>query len=195
MGEIRILEGAHPHGPWCAGPGRYEAGLLHLPGGEARGVEDLVDLVPVDGPAPQRRTGVVGGLRSALDAAGPLPRPLDFAASVVGLGLGALAGTLHARATLHARFSDGGRLVIAADPAIAAALVHDWALVRDAMRRREARTPPRPALLPPPVAQPLSLPAPVAVADESPAPAAIFAYEMRKGRLRRLASGKAPERN
>lgn len=194
MGEIRILEGARPDGPWCAGQGRYEAGLLHLPGGEVRGVEDLADLVPVDSPTPQRRTGVVGGLRSALDAAGPLPRPLDFAVSVVGLGLGALAGTLHARATLQARFSDGARAVIAADPATAVALLHDWALVRDAMGRREAQAPtPRQALLPPPVAQPLSLATPGPVTDESPAPAAIFAYEMRKGRLRRLASGKAPE--
>jgi hypothetical protein len=192
MGEIRILEGAHPDGPWGVGPGRYDAGLLHLPGGEARGVEDLADLVLADGPGPQRRTGVAGGLRSALEAAGPLPRPLDFAASVVGLGLGALAGTLHARATLIARFSDGARAVIATDPATAAAILHDRALVRDAILRREARrTAPRQALLPPPaVALPLPAPAP----DTAPAPASIFAYEMRKGRLRRLASGKAPER-
>jgi hypothetical protein len=192
MGEIRILEGARPDGPWNAGPGTYESGLLRLPGGEVRGVEDLADLVLVDGPAPKRRTGVFGGLRSAVDAAGPLPRPLDLAASVAGLGLSALAGTLHARATLHARFSDGARAVMAADPATAAALLHDWAVVRDAILRREAGRPaPRQALLPPPMAQSPSLPAPVP--DEAPAPAAIFAYEMRKGRLRRLASAKAPE--
>lgn len=192
MGEIRILEGAHPDGPWCAGPGTYEAGLLRLPGDETRGVEDLADLVLVDGPPPRRRADVLGGLRSALDAAGPLPRPLDFAASVVGLGLGALAGTLHAGATLHARFSDGARAVIATDPATAAALLRDWTLVRDAILRREARQPaPWQAPLPPPLVAPLALPAPAP--DESPAPASIFAYEMRKGRLRRLASGKAPD--
>jgi hypothetical protein len=196
MSEIRILEGARPDGPWGTGPGTYEAGLLRLPGGEARGVEDLVDLVRADGSGPQRRTGIVGGLRSALDAAGPLPRPLDFATSILGLGLGALAGTLHASATLHARFADGARAVIATDPATAAAILHDWAVVREALLRRDARRqPPRQVLLPPPAAAPLTLPAPAPVPDAAPAPASLFAYEMRKGRLRRLASGKAPERS
>jgi len=189
MSEIRILEGAGPGWSGAPGPGTYEAGLLHLPGGATRGVEDLVDLVTEDGADPKRRAGIAGGLRSALNAAGPLPRPFDLAASFVGLGLGALGGTLHAVTTLRARFSDGASARIATDPETAAAMMHDREVVRLALRRREAGAPAQRRLAPP--VAPLALPAPEP--DAAPALTSIFQYEMRKGRLRRLSSDKAPE--
>ena len=187
MSEIRILDGPGPHGAWTTGAGTYETGLLHLPDGQARGVEDLDALEIADGPALQRRAGIAGGLSTALDATGPLPRPLGLAAAFVGLGLGALGGTLHATASLQARFSDGARVRIETDPATAAAMVRDWDVVRRALLRREA---PAQRLLAPPAVPPLALPAPEH--DSAPALTSIFQYEMRKGRLRRLASGKAP---
>ena len=189
MSEIRILEGAGLGFSDATGPGDYETGLLHLPGGATRGVEDLVDLVIEDSAASPRRAGIAVGLRSALHAAGPLPRPFDLAASFVGLGLGALGGTLHATITLRARFSDGASARIATDPETAAAMMHDWTVVRLALMRREAGAPTQRRLTPP--VAPLALPAPEP--DAAPALTSIFQYEMRKGRLRRLASGKVPE--
>ncbi len=73
MTEIVILGGT------CGtGPGTYDLGLFHLPDGTVRGVEDLVDLISPQesGATPAtRRGGIARGLRDALAASGPLPRP------------------------------------------------------------------------------------------------------------------------
>lgn len=192
MSEIRITAGA-----WETGIGAYEAGLLHLPNGEVRGFEDLADLSVKNGSEPQgRRAGLFGGLRSALHAAGPLPRPLDLAASVVGLGLGVIGGDLHAQVSLQARFSDGASAVILTDPATAASMIRDREMIRLALQRRDASRPGH-------ADQELQerremsgraiLPAPDAERDADRALTSIFEYEMRKGRLRRLAAAKSPD--
>lgn len=183
MSEIRISAGS-----WEAGTGSYEAGLLRLPNGDVRGVEDLVDLSVAAPPDTRRRAGIAGGLRSALTAVGPLPRPLDLAASVVGFGLGLVGGG--GATSLQARFSDDATAVIVTDPATAALIVRDREVVRLAAARLAA-TPPAPALLPAPA---LALPAPERPQrDADRALTSIFEYEKRKGRLRRLAVAREPD--
>ncbi|NEU12812.1 hypothetical protein G3T14_11785 [Methylobacterium sp. BTF04] len=180
MSEIRITAGT-----WDAEPAAYAEGLLRLPNGNILGVEDLSDLSVTDNPetGPQRRVAVVRGLRSALSAVGPLPRPLNLAASFVGLGLGVIGGDVQAGVSLQARFPDGTRVVIVADPATAAQMMRDREVIRLAALRRTA-IPPAPVVL--------ALPAPEPEQAAERALTSIFEYEKRKGRLRRLAIAKAP---
>lgn len=191
MREIWIKAGA-----WEAGRGVYEDGLFSFPNGASRGLEEVVDVSVEDRPvaALRRRIGVADGLRSALRAVGPLPRPLDLAASVIGLGLGALGGELHTLSSLHLRFTDGAIAAIEADPATADLIRRDHAVIRLALARRGHAGPMAAHLLPAPI---LALPAPSAPASsgvgagtafgvEREIPS-IFEYEKRKGRLRRLA--------
>jgi hypothetical protein len=181
MSEIRITAGA-----WDAEAGAYAEGLLRLPNGDILGVEELLDLSVADGSeaGPQRRVAVVRGLRSALSAVGPLPRPLDLAASFVGLGLGVIGGDVRAGLSLQARFPDGTRVVIVADPATAAQMMRDREVIRLAALRRNA-VPAAPVVL--------ALPAPEPEQAAERALTSIFEYEKRKGRLRRLTVAKAPD--
>ncbi len=192
MTEIRIVAGA-----WEAGSGTYADALLRLPNGDLRGLETVVDLSAGEPEAPpRRRIGIAGGLRSALKAAGPLPRPLDLAATMVGLGLGALGGDLHAMSVLQLRFADGASVRIETDPATAALMKRDHTVIRLALARLMPGDSPTAPLLPGPI---LALPAPFAPAPP-PAPRAepgsereipsIFEYEKRRGRLRRMAVAK-----
>lgn len=180
MSDIRITAGS-----WEAGDGTYEAGLLRLPNGEVRGLEECVELSiqNCSETGARRRAGIVGGLRSALSAAGPLPQPLDLAASFVGLGLGALGGDLHALLSVTARFGDGAHAAIVTDPATAAAMMRDREVIHLALLRRSALH----------RAEVPALPAPEAEREADRALTSIFEYEKRKGRLRRLAVAKAPD--
>lgn len=190
MNDIRIVAGR-----WEAGHGTYADGLLGLPNGDLRGLEAVVDLSAEEPEtALRRRVGIVGGLRSALQAAGPLPRPLDLAASMVGLGLGALGGDLHAVSVLRLRFADGAGVRIETDPATAALITRDHAVIRRALARlgpadssaAPRLTRPLLALPPPPV--PAHPPSPQGGLQADLEIPSIFEYEKRKGRLRRMAN-------
>lgn len=182
MNDIRIVAGR-----WEAGRGTYADGLLRLPNGDLRGLEGVLDLSAEEpDTAPRRRAGIAGGLRSALRAAGPLPRPLDLAAAMVGLGLGALGGDLHAVSGLRLRFADGASARIETDPATAALMMRDHAVIRRALARLNPGGSSAAAPLSAPI---LALPAPAPQAEpqaEREIPS-IFEYEKRKGRLRRMA--------
>lgn len=176
------------------GPGSYEMGVFSLPDGRMRGVEDLVDLASSDvSESVARRTGIARGLREALAATGPLPRPLGLAASVLGVGLDVLGGDGRCGLTVEVRFADGARASIRADAEAAAQMVRDREVLQLAALRR-AR-PSLPAPLPEPSAD-LSaselsasdVPLPGMSAPDAPALASIFTYEKRGGRLRRLAT-------
>lgn len=176
MTEIVILGGT------CGtGPGTYDLGLFHLPDGTARGVEDLVDLIlpQESGATPAtRRGGIARGLRDALAATGPLPRPLGLAASVLDAGLDVLGGEARPGPTLDLRFADGATATIRTDAEGAARIGRDREVVRLAGLRRSP-----PPALPPPAEAETGPPGP-----DAPALASIFAYEKRGGRLRRLSA-------
>lgn len=184
MIDILILDGTCGHGP-----GSYQDGLFHMPDGSLRGAEDLQDLtISSASEAPPRRQGIARGLRDALTATGPLPRPLGFAASVVGFGLDVLGGDERAWLRLELHFTDGAVAWIRTDAAGAARIEGDREVVRLALQRQavgrliDAELPPRQS--------------PVESASEAPEPqgpdqpdlASIFTYEKRGGRLRRLAA-------
>lgn len=180
MTDIRMTAGS------CGeGPARYEAGVFAMPDGGLRGVEDLTGLERAGDPAPGPHwTGdLVRGLQGALASTAALPRPFGLAASVVGLGLGALEGRGRPSVSLRATFSDGATAVIAAEPWLADLIERDRAVVRLALLRAAAAAPPMPE---PAAAAPPGDPAP----DTAPTP--MFEYEKRRGRLRRVAIVKEP---
>jgi hypothetical protein len=176
------------------GPGSYDMGVFHLPNGQVRGIEDVADLILPDasGAVPvARRGGIARGLRDALAASGPLPRPLGLAASVVGFGLDVLgADGRAALSSVELRFADGTTATIRVDGQCAAQIGRDREVVRMAALRQARSAPPR---LP---AESRTERRPTeehhSEGPDARALASIFAYEKRGGRLRRL-SAKAPD--
>ncbi|WP_264048103.1 hypothetical protein [Methylobacterium flocculans] len=183
MIEIVILAGT------CgAGSGTYELGLFHLPDGSARGVEDLTDLIVPPDPVVSMatcRVGIARGLREALAATGPLPRPLGLAASVLGAGLDVLGGDGRSGLSVELRFADGATATIRTDAEGVARIGRDRDVVRRAALRfaaRSAEDTPAESLAEPPGGEPATL------GPDARALASIFAYEKRGGRLRRLSA-------
>jgi hypothetical protein len=168
---IRFIGGAHE------GTGSYELGVLHLPGGGARAVEEVVS-VTVQGersPAPRWSGEIVRGLQGALAQAGGLRQPLGLAASMVGAGLGLFDRTVR----FTAAFADGTSALIEAEAGLPALIDRDREIVRLA-RLRQA-----------PAAEPAASPEneEAGKAADS-ALSAVFEYEKRNGRLRRVAAPK-----
>ncbi|GJE28673.1 hypothetical protein [Methylobacterium organophilum] len=166
--------------------GRYADGLLSLPGGVVRGVEEVVRVqARGTGPDGLERAGeAAGNLRQALGQGGPRSLPLRLALSTVRAGLGLIEDGL--RPDLQASpveigFADGST-VVALLPGEAAALIRrDAAIARGALERqaRKAAVP-----LPAPPVEPA---APAALPDGTgDALTSIFRYEKRNGRLRRV---------
>ncbi len=170
MTAIRFIGGAHE------GAGAYELGIFHLPDGGTRAVEEVVSLT-VEGersPAPRWSGEIVRGLQGALAQAGSFRQPLGLAASVMGAGLGLFDRTVR----FTAAFADGSSARIEAEAGLPALIDRDREVVRLA-RLRQA-----------PTAEP-SADAEAGKAADS-ALSAVFEYEKRNGRLRRVA---APRRD
>jgi len=173
-----------------AGEGRYAAGLITLPDGQVRPVEEVARVEVRAGSAqPLDRAGaVVGGLRGALAASAPVSLPLRLAFSTVRAGLGVIEEGLRptpAGAVVEIVFSDGATLTARMMPETAAMIGRDAEIARGALARREAA---RPSILPAPE------PGPETDTTPDDALTSIFRYEKRNGRLRRMAMpAKAPE--
>jgi hypothetical protein len=180
MTEILIFAGT------CGeGSGSYESGVFTLPDGNVRGVEDLADLILPHGPeAASRRGGIARGLRDALSATGPLPRPLGLAASVLGIGLDVLGADGRPSPAMELVFTDGATASIRTEADVVAQIVRDREVVRLAVVRLESL--PR-VERSSPVADAPETPASGGARPDDRALASIFAYEKRGGRLRRLA--------
>ncbi|MGU3362669.1 hypothetical protein ACLBWX_20275 [Methylobacterium sp. M6A4_1b] len=174
-------------GTFGPGPGSYEFGVFGLPDGSLRGVEDLEDLVvaPPERETP-RRSGIARGLREALAATGPLPNPLGLAAAIAQAGLDVLGGDAQPAWSVELRFRDGASALVRTDAETAARIERD----REVVRRAGLRLLPR-------VTAPSGAEAPLPDADGEGTPgdasapdgqslSALFAYEKRGGRVRRL---------
>ena len=173
MTAIRITGGA------CGvGAGDYEDGVFTMPDGTSRGVESLSALDGPDAPGPPSHWSgdLVRGLQGAMASAEKLPRPLSAAASALGFGLGAFEAKPPV-AVLRLAFTDGSDAVVEAEADLAALMARDRAVVQAALARQA--TPARPA-------------AP-RDADFDRTTTAMFEYEKRNGRLRRV-SGKESAR-
>lgn len=170
MTAIRITGGS------CgAGAGTYLDGLFTMPDSSLRGVETLTELHGPEAagrPAPWSGD-IVRGLRGALASAGTLPRALSLAVYAMDAGLGVVAPRPRP-ATLRARFCDGTEAVIETDDGLAAVVARDRALVQAALSRGA-----------PPAAMPDRTGAGEEAADR--ATTAMFEYEKRNGRIRRIA--------
>ncbi|KQP50897.1 hypothetical protein ASG40_13335 [Methylobacterium sp. Leaf399] len=169
MTAIRIAGGA------CgSGAGAYEDGLFTMPDGTSRGIETVASLdLPEPAAPPAHWSGdLLRGLQGALASAQALPKPVSVAASAVGFGLGAFEAT-PPTTLLRLAFEDGADAELAVRADLAALIARDVALVRAALERR---TPPAPAV-----------PAAAVDADADRATTAMFEYEKRNGRLRRVA--------
>lgn len=206
MAAFGIEQGTHG-----VGEGRYAAGLITLPDGRVRGIEEVRDIrvlaIPGSGRAePLDRAGdVVGGLRGALAASSPASLPLRLAFSTVWAGLGVIEQGLKpppSGSIVEIAFCDGAALTGRMPPETVALLRRDVEIAQGILARREVARPvapepapvvpaPRPA---PPRPAPPALPAPATaepVAEAGPLPdealTSIFRYEKRNGRLRRVA--------
>lgn len=185
MIAIQIISGT-----FGAGPGSYEFGVVGLPDGSLRGVEDLeaLTLAPPEQAVP-RRTGIVQGLRQALTATGPLPNPLGLAASFMHAGLDVLGGNARPAWSVELRFRDGVHALVRTDAETAAQIERD----REVVQRASLRLPlSRPAVSPaetqpqvPEEAEGEAASIDASVPDGQTL-ASLFAYEKRGGRVRRL---------
>ncbi|KQP39095.1 hypothetical protein ASF49_21940 [Methylobacterium sp. Leaf104] len=174
-------------GTFGPGPGSYEFGVFGLPDGSLRGVEDLEALVlaPPERQAP-RRSGIARGLREALAATGPLPNPLGLAAAVAQAGLDVLGGDARPAWSVEIRFRDGASALVLTDAETAAQIERDREVVRRAgLRLPPLGTAPSGTEAPTPEADWEGTPADAAAPDGQSL-AALFAYEKRGGRVRRL---------
>lgn len=165
MTAIRITGGT------CgAGAGDYEDGVFTMPDGASRGVETVSDLVrPEAADGSSHWSGdLVRGLQGAMASAERLPRPLSVAASAVGFGLGAFEAKPPV-SVLTVTFMDGTDAVIEADADLAALMARDRAVVQAALARRAS--PAMPA---------------AGDSDLDRTTTAMFEYEKRNGRLRRV---------
>ncbi|MCJ2033212.1 hypothetical protein [Methylobacterium sp. J-068] len=141
-------------------------------------------ILPHESGAVTRRGGIARGLRDALAATGPLPRPLGLAASVLGAGLDVLGGDGRPTLSIDLRFEDGATASIRADAETAARMSRDREVVRLAVLRRATA----PIAAPAGAAPAAETRWPETPGPDAPALASIFAYEKRGGRLRRLAA-------
>jgi hypothetical protein len=170
MTGLRVVDGT------CGrGSGTYDRGVFAMPDGRSRGVETLTDLTVHGDPggAPAWTDQVVKGLQGALKPTERLPRPLGLAASAIGAGLGLFDRAVRFTAT----FADGSTAAIEADAALPACIARD----RDVVRGVAARA----VIAPDPVQ-------PEAEISPDPAPTAVFEYEKRNGRLRRVVAKPPP---
>lgn len=165
------------------GTGSYQAGLLTLPDGMARGVETIVRLSPHA--APPRSSalpGFLGSLREALPATGGLAMPARLAVSTMRAGLGVIEEGLTPDPTQPAAveidFADGTTIVARMRPEVIASLRRDREVALGALDRA-SRSDPRMA-------------EETAEAQEAgEALTSIFRYEKRNGRLRRVTEPEA----
>lgn len=161
MSGLRVVGGTCGHGA-----ATYDLGVFAMPDGGSRGVETVASL-SIEGDPPVWTGQIVRGLRGALRANDGLPKPLGFAASALGAGL----GLFDRPARFTATFADGSTATIEADAALAACIERDREVVRGVLARGIAATaPPKDE-----------------AAGGGEAPTAIFEYEKRNGRLRRVA--------
>jgi len=173
MTAIRITGGA------CGvGAGDYEDGVFTMPDGTSRGVETLSALEGPEaaGSSTHWSGNLVRGLQGAMASAEKLPRPLSVAASAFGFGLGAFE-TRPPIVALTIAFMDGTDAVIETDADLVALMARDRAVVQGAIARRAS---------PPAMVAPRD-------ADLDRTTTAMFEYEKRNGRLRRV-SGKESAR-
>lgn len=165
MTAIRITGGA------CGvGAGDYEDGVFTMPDGTSRGVETLSALEGAEaaGSSTHWSGNLVRGLQGAMASAEKLPRPLSVAASAFGFGLGAFE-TRPLVAVLTIAFLDGANAVVEVEADLAALMARDRAVVQGAIARRAS----------PAMAAPRE-------ADLDRTTTAMFEYEKRNGRLRRV---------
>lgn len=166
-----------------AGSGSYEAGLLTLSNGQARGVEDIARL-SVCGDAGKKQAAsqklpdFLGTLRGALPAPGRLPMPARLAISTVRAGLGVIEEGFAPDgvdpSAVEIAFDDGMTIVARMSAGLIAMIRRDRDIALNAIARAT-----RAAVAP--VEQPQE-------ADGSAdALTSIFRYEKRNGRLRRVA--------
>jgi len=174
-----------------AGEGRYASGLITLPDGQVRPIEEVacVDVRAGSAQPLDRAGAVVGGLRGALAASLPASLPLRLAFSTVRAGLGVIEEGLRpapAGAVVEIAFSDGSTLTARMMPETAAMIGRDAEIARGVLARRQAAGPSSALMAPEP--------APEIDATPDDALTSIFRYEKRNGRLRRMAMPvKAPE--
>lgn len=161
-----------------AGTARYAAGLITLPDGARRGVEEILRIAPDDAvPRPgsaQRASEVAGSVREVLGTGRSLALPLRLALSTMRAGLGAIEEGLRPPDTMlfEIAFADGSTIKASMPPRTAALIRRDAEIARGALAR---------------AAQPAPAPETGSPADE--AVASLFRYEKRNGRLRRIAAG------
>ncbi|MBB3902637.1 hypothetical protein [Methylobacterium brachythecii] len=159
-----------------AGAGSYEAGLLTLPDGTARGVETIARLSP-SAPRSRRGTlpGFLGSLRDALPSSGRLAMPARLAVSTMRAGLGVIEEGLTPDVAqpiaVEIAFADGTTIVVRMPPGLIAALHRDREVALGALARVSAG----PAV------------ETAEAREASEALTSIFRYEKRNGRLRRIA--------
>ena len=175
MDAFGIEEGA-------CGPGRahYASGLIHLPDGSLRGVEEIVSIEARRdrgrvAEASRKTSDLAGSVREALASTKPISLPLRLALSTVRAGLGAIEEGLRPAVdtTFDIRFTDGASIAALMPLQTAVSIQRDAEIARSAIRRALPHT---------------SEPLPPNENATDDALTSIFRYEKRNGRLRRIAA-------